>query len=346
VRVLVRGRMHRGLLDSCRMARGHSPVHTQRLPKEWTGDERLGAGSGCESHLNMALGMINCGTVYNFPAYNCAVCGKKAPPASANAGYLSPYAYPVGSFETATVTTTPMPALFCFSVMQSTGYEAKLLSGQYEQGAGIFGCERRSVFSDLRLNLAANSSDMPFYTENIGDLHCEFGGPFYPPLALNSEIFVRAWKQVIEDGQFLSAKWTTKVDPDCVFMANRLRILLKSDDEDSEVYFNNCDAGLHGPIEVISRGGMKVLAKGLTECSEKLADEFDSSGEDVFLRHCLGRLKVNRVDQFKLLSEDHCFGEDPEKDGCYSGKVSFHPFKSPEKYFKCRDQAAEHEWEE
>merc|ERR1712190_654642 len=71
----------------------------------------------------------------------------------------------------------------------------------------------------------------------------------------------------------------------------------------------------------------------------KLKHEWGWNGEDVFLRHCLGILKVSRVDNFKLLSEDRCFYENPAKTGCTSGKVSFHPFKSVDAWLKCYDQA-------
>merc|ERR1712151_281010 len=205
---------------------------------------------------------------------------------------------------------------------------------------GPFACDAHSTFSSKRLLLGSeNGHDL--YTEDIGDLHCEFGGEWY--LALNSEVFVRAWKQVFKDGLAWQAQWTVKVDPDCVFLPNRLRKLVREFDPDDLVYLNNCDEGLHGPLEVISRGGMNAFMEGMDHCVDKLKKEWTDWGEDVFLRHCLGILKVNRVDQFKLLSEDHCFHEDPAKDGCVSGKTAFHPFKTPEAYFKCKKQAEDSE---
>jgi len=237
-----------------------------------------------------------------------------------------------------TSTTSRSDALFCFSVMMATGYEGPLMRAQLKKGVGIFACERYSVFSSDEVELSAGPP-AKVVTENIGDLHCNFGGPYN--LALNSEIFARAWKRVFRDGHYMHAAWTAKDDPDAVFLPSRLRHLVRGADASSVVYLNNCDQGLHGPIEVIALGGMKVFARNVSDCIDALQNEWTWAGEDVFLRHCLGYLGVNRVDDFHLLSEDHCFHKNPAKDGCYSGEVSFHPFKNNDGYFKCLSQAQE-----
>merc|ERR1711920_96279 len=77
----------------------------------------------------------------------------------------------------------------------------------------------------------------------------------------------------------------------------------------------------------------------MDRCVGALQHEWEESGEDVFLRHCLGMLQVNRVDNFKLLSEDRCMWENPAQEGCTSGKVSFHPFKDIDSWLACYAQA-------
>lgn len=215
------------------------------------------------------------------------------------------------------------------------GDERDLITMQLGHGISVFACDFSAVLSSRRLELVQQGRHL--FTESLGDMHCEYGGPYN--LALNSEIFVRAWKKVLADATYLQAKLTVKVDPDAVFLPARLRRLLSGAHEEDVVYFNNCDQGLHGPIEVLTRGGMRTLAKGIADCERELAKEFTWAGEDVFIRHCLGYLQVNRVDNFNLLSEDHCFNEAPGKDGCVSGKVSFHPFKQAASYLTCLDQA-------
>mmetsp|Transcript_44532 Transcript_44532/g.100711 ORF Transcript_44532/g.100711 Transcript_44532/m.100711 type:complete len:602 (-) Transcript_44532:55-1860(-) len=240
---------------------------------------------------------------------------------------------------TVTMTTTPMPtSLFCFSVMMPHSYEVDLMKSTLEKGVGIFGCEAYTVLSSEDVELSPGPP-VRIGTENIGSLKCGYGGPWH--LALNSEIFVHAWKKVFEDGTYLNHAWTIKADPDAVFLSSRLRDHVRHSHPEESVYLNNCDQGLHGPIEVIGRGGMETFRKGISKCIKKLKDEFTWSGEDVFLRHCLGMLKVNRVDDFKLLSDKACLFEDPVSQGCFSGKVSFHPFKTAESYFKCLEQSEE-----
>jgi len=244
--------------------------------------------------------------------------------------------------KTSTTSTTVKleGMLFCFAVMMATGYEGPLMKAQLKKGVGIFACEKYSVLSSEEMELSPGPP-AKVVTEDIGDLHCNFGGPYN--LALNSEIFARAWKRVFRDGHYKLAAWTVKADPDAVFLPSRLRHLLRGADETASVYLNNCDQGLHGPIEVIALGGMRVFDRNISDCIDSLKHEWTWAGEDVFLRHCLGFVGVNRVDEFKLLSEDHCFNENPAQNGCYSGKVAFHPFKNNKGYFKCLSQAEEQE---
>lgn len=231
-------------------------------------------------------------------------------------------------------TSTIIPRLYCFAVMNSRGYELSLMKEQLKREVGIFACDFPAVMSQTRFLM--ESGGKTIWTGSIGDMNCSFGGKWH--LALNSEIFVRAWKRVFQDADYLLAKWTVKLDPDAVFIPRRLLRLLHGSDHKARVYFNNCDKGLHGPIEVIARGGMERFADGILDCESGLRQEWKKWGEDVFLRHCLGMLNVNRVDAFDLLSEDHCFDEDPAHEGCFSGKVAFHPFKEIESYFKCQSQ--------
>jgi len=210
-----------------------------------------------------------------------------------------------------------------------------LIVSQLDKGVGIFACEAYAVLSSEVLKLEAGGRVVN--TGNIGDMKCEYGGQWN--LALNTDIFVRAWKWVFTDATYLTTDFTVKVDPDAVFLPSRLHHLLRHADGAESVYYNNCDQGLHGPIEVVSRGGTERFAEGVVECESKLKDEYNEWGEDVFIRHCLGFLGVSRVDNFQLLSEDHCFEEDPAHDGCHSGKVSFHPFKTVDSYFQCWHEA-------
>jgi len=248
-----------------------------------------------------------------------------------------------------TTTTAPPPtqkpgqSLYCFSLMQARGYEVGLIRSQLERGASIFSCDGYGVYSNETVVLSAGPP-AKIVTDSLGgSLICEIGGRFHT--ALNSEVFVRVWKKVFDRGVFWKHDWTVKVDPDAVFLPKILRIhvarylKLEGYTSSAKVYLNNCKDGLHGPIEVISRGGMAAFSDGISDCHQNLKWEFSTYGEDVFLRHCLARLGVKKSDDFGLLMETVCdpFPQSPSP--CVTGKVSFHPLKSPDKYFKCLGEA-------
>jgi len=227
--------------------------------------------------------------------------------------------------------------LYCWALTQPKGEEIALVKILLRKGLSIFKCDEYEVFSDGD-NTLSPGPPVRVGTTDVGNVHCDYGGVWH--LALNSKVFIKVWDKIFEEKKYECCDWTVKVDPDAVFLPNRLRTMVTSKGAEASVYLNNCDQGLHGPIEIISRGGMKVFDAGVGECKDKLSYEFWQWGEDVFLRHCLGLLKVNRVDNFKLLSEDRCMYENPAKEGCYSGKVAFHPFKDPNNYMQCLEQAS------
>jgi hypothetical protein len=226
------------------------------------------------------------------------------------------------------------PTLFCFSLVLPRSYEVALLRAQLLRGLGISLCNSYVVYSNETVELFPGPPVRITSEVVEGSLKCDIGGKF--KTALNSDIFVRIWKHVILDGRFRKYDWTVKVDPDAVFLPDRLRAQAHNINAADVVYMNNCKDGLHGPLEVLSHGAMGVYTKGIDRCVSKLEFEFSDYGEDVFLRHCLGLLKVSRIDDFGLLTEKFN-GEIPQ---CTTGAVSFHPLKSWNAYMACLAQTA------
>ncbi|CAK0801226.1 unnamed protein product, partial [Prorocentrum cordatum] len=211
----------------------------------------------------------------------------------------------------------------------------ELLQEQLRKKVGLFDCDAYSVLSSREMELSAGPPRV--VTEIVlGSLKCEIGGEYMT--ALNSEIFVRVWKKVAEIGTWRQHDWTLKLDPDCVFLPWRLQSRLKGSSADDEVYINNFKEGLHGPIEVLSRKAFEVYDGGMERCVSELSHEWTIWGEDVFLRHCLGTLGVNRVDDFGLLTEtfDHTL-----PDCSSSSSAAFHPLKKPEDWFACLGKTEE-----
>jgi len=95
------------------------------------------------------------------------------------------------------------------------------------------------------------------------------------------------------------------------------------------VYINNCQWGLHGPIEVFSRRCIATYIAGLPICSNLL---YHAWGEDIFVDQCMIELGLTRVNEFDVMSEIAC-GDQPAP--CGQTDTTFHPFKNVEKWFAC-----------
>uniref|UniRef100_A0A7S0B7I7 Apple domain-containing protein n=1 Tax=Pyrodinium bahamense TaxID=73915 RepID=A0A7S0B7I7_9DINO len=229
-------------------------------------------------------------------------------------------------------------SLYCFALMLPTGYERGLITDQYNDHVSIFDCDEYMVYSSKVIELAPGLK-----TEVVkSDLKCNKGGEFMT--ALNTEIFFAVWDRVFSDGRFNLHAWTIKVDPDCVFLPSRLRLVLNHHHEGPHgVYINNCHMGMHGPLEVFSRIAVHRWIEGRQQC----VDHFDKLcsgpclwGEDMFIDQCLGKvLKVARENDWNILVEDHC-APPPHWDDCLDeSKAAFHPFKDRGAWRKCMKNA-------
>lgn len=232
--------------------------------------------------------------------------------------------------------------MYCFALMRPHSYEQDLLATQFKNGASIFACDKYDVFSNEVLEV------YPGLNSRLVDssLECSQGGEF--GTALNLDIFIEVWKQVIVRGAYKEVAWTVKVDPDAVFLVQRLRMYLPDHSEEpltNGVYLNNCKYGLHGPIEVFSRRAVELWARGWNKCKQHFQEKCQGDcfwGEDIFVDQCLSTvLKVRRDNDFRLLVEDHCDppqGWESCKDQSY---VVFHPFKTALAYMDCLTKAGE-----
>jgi hypothetical protein len=224
----------------------------------------------------------------------------------------------------------PPGTLFGWALMMPfLDNERRLLKLQYEKGWSIFGCDDHAVYSSEVIKI---SSGLQTHLVNH-DLKCEIGGEYH--LCLNTEIFIAVWKTVLESGRPRNADWTVKVDPDSVFLPDRLRtILSKHPDPPQGVYLNNCKFGLHGPVEVFSRNAMQTYLARNNDCINGKLD-WKYWGEDMYMDQCLWKvLNVLRVKEYDLISEDHCQKTDDWK-LCATGHTTFHPFKEPDGYRAC-----------
>jgi len=230
-------------------------------------------------------------------------------------------------------------SIYCFELMKPEGYEPELVVHQFHRKASIFACDRWSLFSSTVMEVTPGLET----TAVKSDLKCEVGGEF--STALNTDVFMAVWAEVISQGSFEKAAWTVKVDPDCVFFPARLRPKLSDlQDEPQGVYLNNCALGMHGPLEVFSRNAVTAWASGAERCAQhfqKMCNGPCLWGEDMFIDQCLWKvMRAKRLDDLTLLQEAHCApppGWTSCKDPQFAG---FHPFKEPAEWLRCFEGAS------
>jgi hypothetical protein len=215
-----------------------------------------------------------------------------------------------------------------------SGYELDLLRLQHLRRTSVFMCDDYSIYSSRVVEIAPGCHTIVVNS----DLKCAYGGEFHT--ALNLEIFMAVWVQVVAEARFVTYDWIVKVDPDCVFLPNRLRTVIARHPEDPRgVYLNNCKFGMHGPIEVYSRNAAITWARGSARCMQHFEQQCSgpcSWGEDFFIDQCLWKvLGVKRVDDTSILLEDHC-QPPPGWNSCTNQTyVAYHPFKDPGSYSTC-----------
>lgn len=223
-------------------------------------------------------------------------------------------------------------SLFCASLVVPWTSEPALVEMQLKERLGLFTCEDFAVYSNTELSFGEGL----IMTRSLGiDLHCYRGGPFNT--FQNTPIFMKFWDRLIKDGEFKSNAWTVKLDPDAVFFADRLRDIVRAEGSPRNAAFlNNCQLGLHGPLEVLSRRTLEVYYAHHEHCPRP-------GQEDTYLEACFGHLGVQKVDKWDLLAEKDCwrnsFVKDPDWYLCKSAHVAFHPFKQTGSYQWCDKNA-------
>lgn len=242
----------------------------------------------------------------------------------------------------------PGSTLYCFSLMVPGSYEEGLLQWQVTAHAGIFTCDNYQVFSNVTKDISG------VQTYSIGGT---LQVPYHDIYALNTDVFLRLWQVIKYVGLYQHYDWSIKVDIDCVFFPDRFRTFVSRQNNQEipgdlipagPVWLNNCQYGMHGPIEAVSRDGMTMFLDGLDQCDNlrqnameqwagpppALAQEESGFGEDQFARECWMQLGIPKVNQFEtLLSERWNCIERPQD--CGGKKIAFHAWKSAEEWGQC-----------
>jgi len=283
---------------------------------------------------------------------------------SSQSGSVWSCSVPANSAASVPVQNTLDKSLYCFSVYtHNTGsskhnYELDLLRQQHRQHVSIYTCDGWDVFSDVEVEISDH-----YLTHKVEDKLQEFHvvkreetGAY-----VNWGFFYQIWLQVRQLGRWEEKSWTVKVDPDAVFVPERLQGWLesRSGEPPHGMYFENCkdvQYGFFGNLEVLSHEATRVLTTYLEECHSVFAPcafegcdwKFGPWGEDVFVQRCLDRHYVDKVAAFDMTLDGACPADRPQDqkknkkwhvEDCSQVKTAaVHPFKTPKEYFTCLSQ--------
>ena len=191
-----------------------------------------------------------------------------------------------------TIVAAAVPDVFCFTVMGQPALERPLLLGQQGKGKGLFQCPAHVIFGQANDPPVTHAiPKLAFGVAKGGKWGTALNTPVFKEiwqkargrlvkwwatymgknsLAVKSKskkTVYDAQKCFFEDFSFccqvqkmpeaLAHSWIVKLDPDTVFLPERLGALLPSGSP--RAFVVNCNEGLHGPIEVVSREALKLL---------------------------------------------------------------------------------------
>jgi len=235
-------------------------------------------------------------------------------------------------------------SLFCFSLVLPGVRQAALVKWQFEHNLGPFACDRSLVYATsdagrrLRAELGMDRL-RPAAARCDDDCASEGGGQ------LRTKAFALLWRQVVQEGEFRSAAWSVKVDPDCVFFPARLRSLLSGPRHaepasGSGMFLLSCMRrhALEGPLQVLSRDAVALYGRSAERCGE--LQKKHPRRPDAYMHECLLRLGASEREAWSLLSSSGCLGEAGGVN-CGGTLVSYHPLPTVAAYRDCMNESSE-----
>jgi len=229
-------------------------------------------------------------------------------------------------------------SMFCSMLILPYSYEVDLTVMQHKNYYSIFACELWKIYSSQRLQLAPGLKTHLINTSQVAEAAGQWG------TALNTGAFVAYWRALVQDGDYLKARWLVKVDPDTVWFPQRLIPILVEQEQTKSleapgIYLNNCKTGLHGPIEVVSQTAFSTLAEVSSKCFWAMNDWGNWQwGEDMWFDQCMLTVgHAHRTYVQKLLAEDHCTNWPGWRSCAAKDIVAFHPFKQADAYVACTE---------
>lgn len=229
--------------------------------------------------------------------------------------------------------------LFCFSVVVPGTHQVEVLQEHLKEGL-LSGCDEYGVYSNVTNGELLNDSSVPGGQAVEGPISVATGGLWGN--ALNTPVFLAVWREILRSGVYQQCDWTVKVDPDTVFLPQRLRSLLQEYPLAGPLLLLNKVpgppdfSGLNGPIEVFSREAIQAYASDPALCEQLVLPGTAYMHEDWYLERCMGLIGVRAVHEPYLLNQngiDECM---------YSFPAAHHPFKDPATFKMCLNHQRAH----
>lgn len=209
-------------------------------------------------------------------------------------------------------------SMFCFFAVLPHTSEEMLVNAARTRNASIFSCEGHSIYHSTK-------AEVHTWDTGITTL-------------VNTAAFSKVWFQVKHEGKYLYFDWTVKVDADCVFFPDRLRMKLEElkPPADTPLFIKNTLprftlGGFLGALEVLSKGCVEMYLHNMGDCLSYMGNR---SGEDGFLLDCVVALGVGYMHDVTLLHPS------PIPVDCQAGEfAAYHPFKLLGDWTYCYDIA-------
>jgi len=264
----------------------------------------------------------------------------------------------------------PGTSLFCYSVATlnlgpnlKSDKQMDLMMSQFKFKVGIFGCEGWEAFSDGDFCLDKSKNQCVTKMPDVEGEFADLTRMDKPDKYVNTPLFYQVWKALRDHGNYQYHDWTVKVDPQTVFLPERLRNFLtdkstfKGVQTEQGNYFENCpgvESGMFGNIEVTNLKAFSVFMTQLEDCKISLCwrstDDckkdwkYGPWGEDKFMQACMDKNGVQKVLGFELTKSGTCPKSRPPEQKENNKYVppcagvtnpAVHPFRDSKSYFGC-----------
>jgi len=201
------------------------------------------------------------------------------------------------------------------------------MKNQLRKKTGIFACNGYAVISDHKESLGLAPNECGEVWTWINHVDPVPAGTYGVNGAttnswLNTQVFIVAWDTLMTSNKLWAHDWVVKVDPDAVFLPERLRPRLGPHGK-GPWFLLNCNWNgpkIFGALEVFSVPAIQTYSRRIGECKNM---EWKGWGEDMYMQECMKTLRIPAIEDFGVVADDRC-GNAPCTDKV---RAAFHAFK-------------------